>query len=92
MASRFGWNADGQLIDLQTKLPPTAEDHAAGDAANRAMMSAESEFETALRAKYKHRAGDMRYRTNELPPAIKMLALKFRATCAAWRATWAIPE
>ncbi len=92
MASRFDWNADGQLVDVNTNQPPTAQDHAAGDAAHAALMAAEGEFETALQAKYKHRACDMRYRTNELPPAIKTLALKFQAAYAVWRATWALPD
>ncbi len=91
MASRFDWK-NGVLIDVTTGQPPTAQDHTNGDKANTALMEAESRFEMALRTKYKSRAGDMRYRTNELPPAIRQLALEFQSAYAAWRATWAMAD
>lgn len=91
-ASRFGTNADGLFVDVLTNQPPTAQDHADGDAAHAALMAADGAFETALRARYKDHAGDMRYRTNEFPASIKTLALAFQAAYAAWRATWAMPE
>ena len=87
MASRFE-NRGGVMIDIRTGNPPTAEDHAQGDAAMDAMLSTESAFELALRKRYKSQAGSMRYHTDELPPDIKKLALDYQDAVEVWRKTW----
>lgn len=88
MPSRFDFNDAGVLVDTATGAPPTQADHDASDKTHAALMLAESAFQTALVAKYKSRAGDMRYRTNALPPAIKALGLAYQVAVDAWRATW----
>ena len=92
MASRFDWNNDNVLVDVKTGQPPTDRDIAESDRTHALLMVADGEFQTALEAKYKSRACDMRYRTNELPENIKVLAKAYQAAYATWRATWTVPE
>ncbi len=88
MQSRFGYNADGEFVDASTNQPPTLTQLHDADVAHDAVMRAESLFETALRKRYGSRAGDMRYRTNELHTDVRDLALAYQAAMEAWRATW----
>lgn len=90
--SRFGYDAHGTFVDLATGLPPTEADHIAGDAAYTAMFKADGAFQAALVKRYKGRAGDMRYKTNELPADLRALAMSYQLAVDAWRATWFSPE
>jgi hypothetical protein len=50
----------------------------------RAAMNADDKFQAALEKKYGSAAGDMRYRTRELPPAIRRLAMAKQRADAAY--------
>jgi hypothetical protein len=55
------------------------------DALYRAAVKADDRFQAALTKKYGSRAGDMRYRTRDLPPDIRKLGSEYQAAMEKWR-------
>jgi hypothetical protein len=50
------------------------------------MLQADTAYSNALTAAYGRQAGDMRYRTKDLPPEIAELGRAYVAAADAWRA------
>lgn len=91
MISRFE-SRNGTVVDRLTGLAASDEQRAVADAAHAAVIAADDAFHIALVKRYKGRAGDMRYRTSELPTDLLTLSVAYQDAVEVWRATWAMPS